>query len=114
MEDINDGWNISNDRGEQYIIEVFDEILSREGDTEIRGDILSSKMNKLAKSKKIKLFYNNKQRNLNYYMKHHFINLTNFLSIHEGKYTVEKRKGILFVKKNENWLDNEEWLIVKN
>ena len=107
----NSGWNISTDQGEKYITEIFNEILSKDN-TEIRGDILSSKMNKLAKSKKIKLFYNDKQRNLNYYMKNNYINLTHFLDLHPDLYITSKRRSILFVKKNEGWLDSEEWVLL--
>ena len=105
-------WNISRDQGELYIIEVFNEILNNYG-TEIRADILSSKMNQLAHQKCFLLYYNGKKRNLNYYMRNNFIKLTNFMELHRDKYIVSKKKGILFVKKNEHWLDGEEWTFIE-
>ena len=106
-----DCWNITDDEGEKYIIDVFTDIIDRNA-LDIRCDILANQMSNTAKKKNIKLMYNNRHRNLNFYMKNKWGSLTEFLENHKDIFIVYKKKRILYIILNEDWLDDEKWTIV--
>jgi len=103
-------WNVSDDEGEQYIIDVFSDIINNKSD--IRCDTLASQMSNEAKKRDIKLYYNDRYRNLNYYMKNKYGNLTTFLDNHKDIFEVYHIKNVAFVKNKENWLGDEEWEVI--
>lgn len=105
-------WNISLEEGTQYIIEIFNELLEDSKTNELRADVISGKMSYIANKKNIKLTYNNRSRNLNFFMKNNYINLSTFLEEHKDLYKTTTKKEVLFIKKNEHWLNDEEWTVL--
>ena len=104
-------WNITDEEGECYIIDVFTDIINNYK-SDIRCDVLASNMSNEAKKKDIKLLYNNRYRNLNFYMKNKFVNLTIFLENHKDIFEVYYKKKVPFVRFKEEWLDDEKWTVV--
>jgi len=106
-----DCWNITGNEGEKYIIDVFTDIINR-NILDIRCDILANQMSNTAKKKNIKLLYNNRHRNLNFYMKNKWGSLTEFLENHKDVFIVYEKKKMSHIRLNEEWLDDEKWTIL--
>ena len=103
-------WNITEEEGEQYIIDVFSYIIDS-CELDIRCDILASRMGSVAKSKNIKLLYNNRHRNLNFYMKNRFVNLSTFLENHTDIFEVYSKQKVKYIRLKDYWLDDEKWIL---
>ena len=104
-------WNITEEEGEQYIIDVFTDIINN-STSDIRCDVLASNMSSEFKKKNIKLLYNNRHRNLNFFMKNKFISLTMFLENHKEQFEVYNKRKVPFIRLKEDWLDDEKWLLI--
>ena len=82
MKNINYDWNISRKEGELLLINVFKNLLEEYNNMTIHE--ICVMMSKELNNNNIKLFRNNKRRNLNNYMKIEFEGIHNFLNSHKN------------------------------
>lgn len=75
-------WNISRKEGELLLINIFQNLL--EENIEMTIHEICIMMSKELNNNNIKLFRNNKRRNLNNYMKIEFEGIHNFLNNHKN------------------------------
>ena len=99
-------WNITEEEGEELIIEIFKEILKIK-DHEVSEDFLCKSMSKFANYNDVQLRKNDKVRNLNTFMKNIFGGLYKFLDKHSSLFYYDRETNKIYMYKLYIYISNE-------